>query len=154
MHGNNYDSLENIPNTTGFWDSIWRFLHVITFIYPNNPSNEDKKKVTNFFYSLKRTIPCYKCRSNYIKKMNKYPIERYLENRFWLSYWLIGIHNLVRISQGKKTFNYRYIMKLYENDYNLWFDIKYGICIKCSYYNNDLIKMFDIAIDRVNFYTN
>ena len=29
----------------------WLFLHTITFNYPTNPTEEDKKYYKNFFYS-------------------------------------------------------------------------------------------------------
>ena len=99
---------------------------------------------------MKKLIPCNKCRKNYILKLRKYPIEKYVYNKYILSSWLIYIHNLIRISQNKIPYDKQYIMNLYLNDYNLWFDIKYGICVKCSFDNNILEQMFNLALYKIN----
>ena len=47
--------------------SAWLFLHTVTFNYPNNPTEEDKRNYLTFFNSLKHIIPCPLCKEHYIE---------------------------------------------------------------------------------------
>jgi hypothetical protein len=50
---------------TSAWGSCaWLFLHTISFNYPVNPTNENKKDYFNFIVNLTKVLPCGKCRDN------------------------------------------------------------------------------------------
>ena len=55
--------------------SGWLFLHTITFNYPTNPTEEDKKNYKLFFESLKNVIPCPICSEHYKENLKKIPIK-------------------------------------------------------------------------------
>ena len=91
----------------------WRFLHLITFQYPENPSDKDKKNYYIFFNSLKDVLPCPNCREHYSNHFKKHPIQ--LESRKELIEWLIDIHNEVNLMLGKKTYSYDEVYELYDD---------------------------------------
>ena len=43
----------------------WDFLHSITFNYPLNPTDSDKKYYSDFFKSIGNMLPCKYCRMNF-----------------------------------------------------------------------------------------
>lgn len=60
---NDYNSGDGM--LTSVWGpSMWHFLHIMSFNYPNNPTNEDKKHYKDFILSLRDILPCKYCRIN------------------------------------------------------------------------------------------
>ena len=85
----------------------WRFMHYITFSYPNNPTEEHKEKIKNFFNSVKHVLPCEKCRVNFIKHLEIYPLnDEVLKNKKSLVVWLMNIHNEVNKINNKKIYTF------------------------------------------------
>lgn len=82
-------------NTTFWGPSGWKFLHILTFIYPINPSFSDKVKMREFMSSLYLILPCKYCRASFLKYSNSLPIDDYLESRDMMIEWLYKIHNKV-----------------------------------------------------------
>ena len=100
----------NIWGPTG-----WTFLHSITFQYPEEPTDLDKRKYFTFFNSLKNVLPCPTCREHYETNFEKFQIR--LNNRQELIEWLIDIHNEVNRSSGKKEYSYDEVYHIYNNMY-------------------------------------
>ncbi len=98
----------------------WIFLHTITFNYPSNPSNEDKRYHKELFENLKYTLPCKKCAKHYSENLLKYPIDSALDSREKFIEWLIDIHNEVNKKNGKRIYSYEEVHKIY---YDM-FDVK------------------------------
>jgi len=96
----------------------WVFLHTITFNYPNNPSNSDKKNYKNFFESLQFILPCKICKEHYINHIKDNPIDNYLDTKENLVKWLIIIHNEVNKILNKPILNYKEIIEHYNYIYN------------------------------------
>ena len=82
-------------NTTFWGPSGWKFLHTLTFIYPENPSFSDKVKMREFMNSLYLILPCKYCRSSFLKYSNSLPIDEHLDSRDMMIDWLYKIHNKV-----------------------------------------------------------
>ena len=60
---------------TSVWGpAIWHFLHIISFNYPVNPTQEDKKHYRDFILSLQFVLPCKYCRTNLDKNFKKLPL--------------------------------------------------------------------------------
>lgn len=97
----------------------WIFLHSITLNYPEKPTSKDKKEYKSFFYSLSNILPCKVCRINYKNNLVKYPIDKYLNSKKNMVYWLVLIHNEVNRECGKRQFTYteaiKHFDKLYSN---------------------------------------
>jgi len=95
---------------------MWFILHTITFNYPIEPKECDKKRVYNFFISLYNVLPCSICRKNYKQHLLEYPIK--LDSRKDLVYWLINLHNEVNGCTGKRYCSYEEVIKKYEKTLN------------------------------------
>lgn len=81
---------------TTFWGPDgWIFLHTITYLYPENPSFNDKYRTIEFFKHVSMILPCKYCRASFIRYSNSLPINKYLDNKDLLTDWLYKIHNKV-----------------------------------------------------------
>ena len=82
-------------NTTFWGPSGWEFLHTLTFLYPEQPSYNDKVKMQNFMKSISFILPCKYCRISFTKYSNSLPITDYLDTKETMVEWLYKIHNKV-----------------------------------------------------------
>ena len=81
---------------TAFWGpSGWKFLHTLTFIYPENPNFNDKVKIREFMNLLSFILPCKYCRLSFSKYIKSLPIDNYLDSRTKIIEWLYKIHNKI-----------------------------------------------------------
>ena len=98
-----------------FWGPHgWIFLHSITFAYPTNPSDEDKKHYFNLFNNLHHVLPCYQCSQHYENHLKKYPLtNKIMSDRHNLVEWLILIHNEVNISLNKPVVTTEEVIQIY-----------------------------------------
>jgi hypothetical protein len=110
-------------------NSAWTFLHYITFNYPINPSDNEKKNYKKLFKNLKYTLPCDECKIHYKKMIKFFPIDIYLENRWSLIWWLFTIHSIINERLYKKiVYDFNDLLKIYNN----------FKCNKCSLVNTDV----------------
>ena len=146
----------------------WDFLHSITFNYPLEPTENDKKIYSDFFKSIGNILPCKYCRDSFKIYYKYLPIDHFLDSREGITYWLYTIHTLVNQKIYKENTPFYDIIKKYENyrakcgtiskDGSL--DKKYKSCqnkypnqINIDYLNNFLTKSktYDNYIDiRIN----
>lgn len=95
------DHTENKNNglITKIWGKPgWIFTHAITFGYPDNPSETQKRQYKNFFISLGNVLPCKFCRESYQKFIttgNTELTDKVLENRASLTLWYYNVHQKV-----------------------------------------------------------
>jgi hypothetical protein len=75
--------------------SAWKFLHTVSFNYPDSPSNQTKINHKNFYESMGSILPCKYCRDSYIIFLKELPIDDFLGSRKLLTKWLFRIHNKV-----------------------------------------------------------
>jgi hypothetical protein len=94
---------------------LWFILHIISFEYPEKPTEYDKRIYHDFYTSLKDVIPCVECRKHYRDHITKYPLTPHLDNRDTLIKWVIQIHNFINISLGKPTYTNEQVMAIYAN---------------------------------------
>ena len=137
---------------TRIWGpSAWFFLHIVTFGYPMNPIEEDKKNYYNFFYNLQFVLPCGKCKLNYKNNINENDTKLTLnvfDSRESVKLWLFNLHNKVNELTKKNThFTYDELNKKYE-EYRAVCDMSSGGHIGCSIpkYKNLLNKKCQISI--------
>tara|TARA_B100000787_G_scaffold159117_1_gene137000 strand:+ start:266 stop:691 length:426 start_codon:yes stop_codon:yes gene_type:complete len=106
-------------NNNNVWGpSAWTFLHTITYNYPENPTDNDKKNYHNFFMNLQHVLPCKKCQAHYTENIQKYDLNNSLDNRDDLVKWLIDIHNEVNKHTGKRVWTYSEVYNKYDNLHN------------------------------------
>jgi hypothetical protein len=103
--------------TTIWGPSMWHCLHTISFNYPVNPTNEDKKNYMNFVLNLKNVLPCGKCRKNLTKNFKKLPLTMSnMKSRETFSKYVYDLHEIINKMLCKKSkFTYEDIRLRYEN---------------------------------------
>jgi len=94
---------------------LWYILHIISFEYPLNPTEYDKRIYHDFYTSLKDVIPCEMCRKHYQTHIHKYPLTPHLDTRDTLVKWVIQVHNFVNASLGKPILSIAQVMDIYSN---------------------------------------
>ena len=88
-------------NTTFWGPPGWKFLHTITFNYPekidylNSDHREKRYYYKQLFENFQFTLPCKYCRESYKKFLQEDPIDPNLGGRKDLTYWFYRIHNKV-----------------------------------------------------------
>jgi hypothetical protein len=90
--------------STKIWGPpMWITLHTITFSYPINPTDEDKKKYKKFFMLVGDMLPCILCKKSYNEFIGCG--ETKLDNGVMMSKdtltkWLYHLHNKVNLKLG------------------------------------------------------
>jgi FAD-linked sulfhydryl oxidase len=90
---------------TSVWGpSAWRFLHAVTFAYPDAPTEEQQAAARQLFQSLRQMIPCGDCCGHYCTEIQSHPPQ--VQSRDALSRWLVDLHNRVNARLGKPSYSY------------------------------------------------
>ena len=76
---------------------FWFILHIISFEYPEYPTESDKNIYYSFYSSLKDILPCEMCKKHYREFIHKHPLMPFLDKKADLIQWVIDIHNQVNI---------------------------------------------------------
>lgn len=103
--------------STDIWGpAIWHFLHTISFNYPTNPTEKDKKNYASFVNNLQNILPCADCRYNLEKKYKRSPLsEKDLKSRGNFSRYIYNLHESVNKMLKKKTsISYKNLRDKYE----------------------------------------
>lgn len=90
--------------TTVWGPGMWHYLHTMSFNYPINPTQEQKKHYKDFILNLVHVLPCKHCRENLKKNLKKMPLnQKHLKNRESFSRYVYNLHELVNKMLGKKS---------------------------------------------------
>lgn len=104
-------------NTRVWGPAGWVFLDAIAFNYPvqinhrSTKHRELKRRYKELFENLQYTLPCKYCRQSYKRFLNELPIDRFLDSRADLTYWLYLIHDKVNhklLHQEQQALQERY----------------------------------------------
>ncbi len=71
--------------------------------YPDKPTQEQQKDMTQFMTLFSRFYPCNDCAEDFREKLQAQPPQT--ENRTALSRWLCVMHNQVNAKLGKPQFD-------------------------------------------------
>jgi len=95
----------------------WTFLHIMSFNYPVNPTNEDKINYKNYILNLQYVLPCKHCRINLKTNLKQMPItSAVMKNRDSFSRYVYELHELVnKMLQKKSGLSYCDIRERYEH---------------------------------------
>ena len=90
---------------TSVWGpSLWHYLHVISFNYPNKPTILQKCKYKQLLLNLQYTLPCKYCRINLVNNFKKYPLDdKVFENRNNFSRYIYNLHECINKMLGKSS---------------------------------------------------
>lgn len=103
---------------TKIWGpAMWHYLHTMSFNYPVNPSQEDKKHYKDFIISLQYVLPCKYCRINLTNNFKKKPLQMcHMASRETFSRYIYELHETVNRMLGKKShLTYCEVRDRYEN---------------------------------------
>jgi hypothetical protein len=90
--------------TTVWGPSMWHFLHTMSFNYPTNPSEDDKKNYRAFMLNLQYILPCKYCRQNLTKNYKVFPLRAAdMANRESFSRYVYKLHEMVNKMLKKKS---------------------------------------------------
>ena len=101
------------PNLWG--PHLWKFMHLFTLSYPNEPTEDEKDIAYNFFTSIQTILPCEKCRYNFKNHLETLT-EEVLDSNENLVKWLFDIHNEVNKATGKPIFSFDDFINIYINN--------------------------------------
>lgn len=90
----------------------WKFLHSVTFAYPEKPNTLTKMRYMAFFKSLRHVLPCPMCRLSYAHSVKSLTMK-HMKNTETLSRWLVGVHNKVNFKLGKRLYGYDEVKQMY-----------------------------------------
>ena len=96
---------------------LWFSLHTMTFNYPENPTEIDKRNYYDFFINLKNVIPCAKCSQHYGEHLENNPLSPNLDKKELFVKWLIDLHNDVNKSLNKRLYSYDEVIKIYKSKF-------------------------------------
>ncbi len=103
--------------TSIFGPATWHLLHCMSFNYPENPSQCEKRDYMDFVLSLKNILPCGKCRINLEKNFKKLPLSMdNMKSRDTFSRYIYGLHEVVNSMLGKESgLSYAMVRETYEH---------------------------------------
>lgn len=94
--------------TAIFGPVFWTAIHLVSFNYPVNPSEQQKIDYENWLHATGRVLPCSHCRNNFEKNFEAAKTPDFLDNRDTFSRFCYRLHDNVNRMIGKKsphTFN-------------------------------------------------
>jgi len=103
---------------TSVWGPpMWHYLHTMSFNYPVNPSDEDKKHYKDFILNLQHVLPCKYCRINLANNFKKKPIQMCdMASRETFSRYVYDLHEVVnKMLQKKSNLTYCQVRERYEH---------------------------------------
>ena len=112
------DYQSNDGMLTSIWGpTMWIYLHTMSFNYPVNPSENDKKHYRDFILNLRNTLPCGKCRKNLEKNFKKLPLlYSNMKSRHSFSLYIYNLHELINKMLNKQSgLTYEMVRERYEH---------------------------------------
>lgn len=113
---NDYESGDGM--LTKIWGPCqWHFLHTMSFNYPTNPTEEQKKQYMRYINDLKHVLPCGKCRINLSRNLSKLPLRiSDMKSRYTFSLYIYKLHEIVNKMLGKNSgLSYEDVRERYEH---------------------------------------
>ena len=103
--------------TTVFGPPMWHFLHIMSFNYPVNPTQEDKNHYKDFIYSLRYVLPCKYCRINLTSNLKQKPLQMcHMESRETFSRYIYELHELInKMLKKQSNLSYCDVRERYEH---------------------------------------
>lgn len=97
--------------------SAWTFMHVVSFTYPTEPSDDDRSRAFEFMHAFAEMLPCARCREEwtlYLKENLPVRETHHLQSRSAFTRFLVTGHNHVNERLGKQKISYAKAVELYD----------------------------------------
>jgi hypothetical protein len=103
--------------TTVWGPAQWHMLHTISFNYPVNPTEEQKKEYRDYVLSLQNVLPCGACRQNLKTNLRHLPLKMSdMKSRDTFSRYIYNLHELVnKMLKKKSNLTYCDVRERYEH---------------------------------------
>lgn len=113
---NDYQSNDGML-TTIWGPPMWHYLHTMSFNYPIDPKQTDKKHYREFVLKLQYVLPCGKCRENLKNNFKKLPLKKsHMKSRNTFSRYIYDLHELINHMLGKTSgLSYEDVRDRYEH---------------------------------------
>jgi len=99
-----------------YYHDYWEILHIIGYLYPEQPSHSDKTQIHLLFnYISNGGLPCSSCVIHFNEYMNQRDLYHICKNRHNLKNFIIDLHNHVNKRTGKDTMDYSIVDEMYSN---------------------------------------
>ena len=90
--------------TSTWGPPLWHYLHTMSFNYPVNPTQRDKKYYKDFILNLQHVLPCKYCRINLKTNLKQLPLKMSdMKNRDSFSRYVYNLHEVVNKMLNKKS---------------------------------------------------
>jgi len=122
--------------------AAWKFLHSITFSYPDVPTLDEQRAAESLFNSISILLPCSTCRTHYVNEINSNPPDT--RSKSTLTSWLVDIHNRVNLRLGKPIFSYANATEVYASAQCSSKDCTKSVIKKSSSY--DVLPFLFVAV--------
>src|SRR5665647_30366 len=97
-----------MPSPINSWGpSFWMFFHLISALYPDNPTAEDMEMSHQLIKMIYYVLPCKLCSDHYYDNLKVNPFKKddaRSKKDFML--WFINFHNIVNKLLGKKLISF------------------------------------------------
>ena len=103
---------------TSIWGPpMWHALHTISFNYPINPTNQDKKNYRDFILNLQNVLPCRYCRINLKNNFKVHPLKMCdMKDRNSFSRYIFKLHEIINKMLNKNSkLTYCQVRERYEH---------------------------------------
>ena len=103
--------------TTVWGPGMWHFLHTMSFNYPVQPTEKNKRDYRDFVLSLRNVLPCGKCRKNLTKNLGMLPLKKeHMASRDTFSKYIYDLHEHINAMLDKKSaLSYEIVRERYEH---------------------------------------
>ncbi len=91
------------PDALELGRSTWTFLHTMSVYYPDRPSSDQQREMSDFLHLFSKFYPCGYCASHLRDEMKKDPPA--VDSQSGLAQWLCRMHNEVNERLGKPLFD-------------------------------------------------
>ena len=90
---------------TAVWGpSLWHYLHIMSFNYPVEPTNQDKINYRQFILNLQNVLPCKYCRINLKNNFKAHPLKMcHMKNRDSFSRYIFKLHEIINKMLNKNS---------------------------------------------------
>lgn len=106
-----------VYNFDSWGKPYWQVMHSVTFLYPEQPTEEDKQRIQVFVRLIPNILPCSLCGLHFARTLEEMPLtDEVLSSRDNLSRWMVDIHNSVNQRLNHEVVPYDRVKHFYMKD--------------------------------------